>query len=182
VFFVAMPLLLGVFGNFCILLMVGAGDIAFPRLNLLSVWTLFLGALILLASFFVPGGAAAAGWIAYAPLSANPGLTPAVLGQDRWIVALALEFSSFLMGGVNFLTTALNIRAPGMGLWRLPLLVWYEITASVLFLLSVGPLIGGAVMLLLDRLVGAGFFLRPRAQIRCCGSICSGSSGIRKST
>ena len=159
VFFVAMPLLLGVFGNFCIPLMVGAGDMAFPRLNMMSVWTLFAGALILLASFFVPGGAAAAGWTAYAPLSANPGLTPAVLGQDMWIVALALEFSSFLMGGVNFVTTALNMRAPGMGLWRMPLLVWYEITASVLFLLSVGPLIGGAAMLLLDRLVGAGFFL-----------------------
>ena len=81
VFFVAMPLLLGVFGNFCIPLMVGAGDMAFPRLNMMSVWTLFAGALILLASFFVPGGAAAAGWTAYAPLSANPGLTPAVLGQ-----------------------------------------------------------------------------------------------------
>ena len=159
VFFVAMPLLLGVFGNFCIPLMVGAGDMAFPRLNMVSVWTLFVGALILFASFFVPGGAAAAGWTAYAPLSANPSLTPAVLGQDMWILALALEFSSFLMGGVNFVTTALNMRAPGMGLWRLPLLVWYEITASVLFLLSVGPLIGGAVMLLLDRLVGAGFFL-----------------------
>jgi len=159
VFFVAMPFLLGVFGNFCIPLMIGASDMAFPRLNMLSVWTLLLGALILLASFFVPGGAAAAGWTGYAPLSARPDLTPAVLGQDMWIVALALEFSSFLMGGVNFITTALNMRAPGMGFWRVPLLVWYEVTASVLFLLSVGPLIGGAVMLLLDRLVGAGFFL-----------------------
>jgi cytochrome c oxidase subunit I len=159
VFFVAMPFLLGVFGNFCIPLMIGAGDMAFPRLNMLSVWTFLVGSLILLASFFVPGGAAAAGWTGYAPLSARPDLTPAVLGQDMWIVALALEFSSFLMGGVNFITTALNMRAPGMGLWRVPLLVWYEATASVLFLLSVGPLIGGAVMLLLDRLVGAGFFL-----------------------
>lgn len=159
VFFVAMPLLLGVFGNFCIPLMIGAPDMAFPRLNMLSVWTLFVSALVLLASFFVPGGAAAAGWTAYAPLSANPSLTPAVLGQDMWILALALEFSSFLMGGVNFLTTALNLRASGMGFWRLPLLVWYQITASVLFLLSVGPLIGGAIMLLLDRLLDAGFFL-----------------------
>ncbi|HZO80361.1 MAG TPA: cbb3-type cytochrome c oxidase subunit I [Candidatus Binataceae bacterium] len=159
VFFVAMPLLLGAFGNFCIPLMVGAADMAFPRLNMLSVWTFFTGGLVLLASLFVPGGAAAAGWTSYAPLSANPAYTTAVLGQDMWIVALALEFASFLMGGVNFLTTALNVRAPGMSLWRMPLLVWYEITASALFLLSVGPLIGGAVMLLLDRVLGTGFYL-----------------------
>ncbi len=110
----------------------------------------------------MPGGAAASGWTAYTPLSADPSYTSAVLGQDLWILALALEFASFLMGGVNFLTTPLTLRAPGMTLWRLPLLVWYEASGSLLFLLSVGPLIAGAIMLLLDRLVGTGFYLPAR--------------------
>ncbi len=159
VFFVAMPLLLGAFGNFCIPLMVGAEDMAFPRLNMLSVWTFFVATLVLLASFFVPGGAAASGWTGYAPLSDNPAYTHVVWGHTLWILARALEFASFLMGGVNFLTTALNLRAPGMTLWRLPLMVWFELNGTVLFLLSVGPLIAGAVMLLVDRLLGAGFYL-----------------------
>lgn len=160
VFFVAMPILLGALGNFLIPLMVGAGDMAFPRLNMLSVWTFFVASLVLMASFFVPGGAASAGWTGYAPLSADPIYTGVYWGLNLWILALALEFASFLMGGVNFLTTALNLRAPGMTLSRLPMLVWFEITASALFLLSVGPLIAGAVMLLLDRMAGTGFF-RP---------------------
>ncbi|MEE8325852.1 MAG: cbb3-type cytochrome c oxidase subunit I [candidate division NC10 bacterium] len=159
VFFVAMPILLGAFGNFLIPLMIGAQDMAFPRLNMLSVWVLAFSSVVLLVSFFVPGGAAASGWTAYAPLSAKAVYTGVDWGQNLWIIALALEFASFLMGGVNFLTTAINMRAPGLSLFRLPLMVWMELTAAVLFLLSVGPLIAGAVMLLLDRLAGTSFFL-----------------------
>lgn len=162
VFFVAMPILLGAFGNFLIPLMVGAEDMAFPRLNMMSFWTVCAAAAVLIASFFVPGGPAAAGWTGYAPLSAEPIYTGVYWGINLWIVALALEFASFLMGGVNFLTTALVLRAPGMTLGRLPMLVWLELTASALFLLSVGPLIAGAVMLLLDRVVGTGFFVPER--------------------
>ncbi len=162
VFFVAMPILLGAFGNFLIPLMVGAPDMAFPRLNMMSFWTIFLASAVLLASFFVPGGAAAAGWTGYAPLSADPLYTGVDWGLTLWILALALEFASFLMGGVNFLTTAINMRAPGMTLLRLPLLVWMQLTAAVLFMLSVGPLIAGAILLLLDRTVGTGFFLPAR--------------------
>ena len=159
VFFVAMPFLLGAFGNYLIPLMVGADDMAFPRLNALSFWTLFTASLVLIASMFMPEGPAAAGWTSYAPLSDNPTYTGVYLGQDLWILAVALEFASFLMGGVNFLTTALNLRAPGMSLWRMPMLVWMEITAAVVFLLSVGPLVAGAIMLLLDRRLGTGFFV-----------------------
>ncbi len=159
VFFVAMPILLGAFGNFLIPLMVGARDMAFPRLNMLSVWTFALSSLVLLTSFFVPGGAAAAGWTGYPPLSAKPIYTGVDWGLNLWILALALEFASFLMGGVNFLTTTINLRAPGLSMLRLPLLVWMQITAAVLFMLSVGPLIAGAVMLLLDRVVGTSFYL-----------------------
>jgi len=159
VFFVAMPILLGAFGNFLIPLMVGAQDMAFPRLNMLSVWTLALSSIVLLISFFIPGGAASAGWTGYPPLSAKPIYTGINWGLNLWILALALEFASFLMGGINFLTTPINLRAPGLSMFRLPLLVWMQMTAAILFMLSVGPLIAGAVMLLLDRVAGTSFYL-----------------------
>ena len=162
VFFVAMPILLGGLGNFLLPLMIGADDMALPRLNMFSFWTIFTASLVLVSSFFVSGGPAAAGWTSYPPLSADPQYTGVTWGQNLWIVALALEFSSFLMGGVNFLTTAINMRAPGLHFFRLPLMVWMQLTASVLFLLSVGPLIAGAVMLLLDRTIGTSFFLPQR--------------------
>ena len=159
VFFVAMPILLAAFGNFLIPLMIGAQDMAFPRLNMLSFWVFALASLVLLSSFFVPGGAASAGWTGYPPLSAKAAYTGVNWGLNLWLLALALEFASFLMGGVNFLTTAINLRAPGMTFFRLPLVVWMQLTAAVIFMLSVGPLIAGAVMLLMDRVVGTTFFL-----------------------
>jgi cytochrome c oxidase subunit 1 len=159
VFFVAMPILLGAFGNFLIPLMVGARDMIFPRLNMLSVWTFGLASLVMLTSFFVPGGAAAGGWTAYPPLSSRAHYTGVEWGMNLWLLALALEFASFLMGGVNFLTTAIVLRAPGMSPSRFPLAVWQQLSAATLFLLSVGPLIAGAVMLLFDRLAGTSFFV-----------------------
>ncbi len=159
VFFVAMPILLGAFGNLLIPLMVGARDMAFPRLNMLSVWVFALASFVLLASFFVPGGAASAGWTGYPPLSAKAEYTGVNWGLNLWILALALEFASFLMGGVNYLATAIVLRVPGMNFFRLPLVVWQQISAVTLFLLSVGPLIAAAVMLLLDRTIGTHFFL-----------------------
>ncbi len=158
VFFVAMPLLLGALGNFLIPLMIGAPDMAFPRLNMMSFWTILLASLVMLASFFVPQGAAAAGWTGYAPLSSNATYSGVNWGQTLWILGLALEFTSFLMGGVNFLTTTITMRAPGMSLMRLPLMVWMQNLAAIIFMLSVGPLIAGAVLLLLDQTVGTGFF------------------------
>jgi cytochrome c oxidase subunit 1 len=158
VFFVAMPILLGAFGNFLIPLMIGARDMIFPRLNMLSVWTFALASVVMLASFFVPGGAASAGWTGYPPLSAKPEYTGVDWGLNLWILGLALEFASFLMGGVNYLTTVIALRAPGMTFFRLPLVIWQQLGAATLFLLSVGPLIAGAVMLLLDRTLGTTFF------------------------
>ncbi len=158
IFWVAMPILLAAFGNFLIPLMIGTADMAFPRLNMLSYQVFFLSTVILLVSFFVPGGAAAGGWTSYPPLSASAAYSGGQWGVTLWILAVALEFAAFLMGGINFITTAINNRAPGMKLFDLPLMVWMLLTASVLFLFSVGPLIAGAVMLLLDRLVGTGFY------------------------
>jgi cytochrome c oxidase subunit 1 len=159
VFFVAMPILLGAFGNFLIPLMIGARDMVFPRLNMLSVWVFALASAVLLTSFFVPGGAASAGWTGYPPLSAKAEYTGVTWGLNLWILALALEFASFLMGGVNYLTTAITLRVPGLTFFRLPLVVWQQLAAATLFLLSVGPLIAGAVMLLLDRTIGTHFYL-----------------------
>ena len=158
VFFVAMPILLGAFGNFLIPLMIGARDMAFPRLNMLSVWVFALASLVLLVSFFVPGGAASAGWTGYPPLSAKVEYTGVNWGLNLWILAHALEFAAFLMGGVNYLTTAIALRVPGLTFFRLPLVIWQQLTATTLFLLSVGPLIAGAVMLLLDRIIGTHFY------------------------
>ncbi len=158
VFFVAMPILLGTFGNFLIPLMIGARDMAFPRLNMLSVWTFALASLVMVASFLVPGGAASAGWTGYPPLSAKAAYTGVHWGLNLWLLGLALEFASFLMGGVNYLTTVIALRTPGMTLTRVPLVIWQQLAAATLFLLSVGPLIAGAVMLLLDRILGTTFF------------------------
>ncbi len=144
VFWVAMPILLGAFGNFLIPLMIGAPDMAFPRLNRLSYWTFFLSTLVIIASFFVPDGAAAGGWTGYPPLSARMDYTGVGWGANLWILALALEFASMMMGGINYLTTVLNLRARGMDLFRMPMMVWMQIIASVLFMFSVGPLIIGA--------------------------------------
>jgi cytochrome c oxidase subunit I len=160
VFFVAMPILLGAFGNFVVPLMVGARDMAFPRLNMTSFWTVFVASVILLSSFFVPNGASRAGWTNYVPLSDAPSYTGGVYwGGNLWLIAVATDFASVLMGGINILTTAIAMRAPGMTIWRMPLFVWQEMVASVLFMLSVGPLIAGVVMLLLDRMVGTAFFV-----------------------
>ncbi len=162
IFFVAMPILLGGFGNYFLPLMVGAPDMAFPRLNMMSFWTIFVASCILTASWFVPGGPAAGGWTSYPPLSADPNLSGVNWGGHLWLLAIIVEFASFLMGGVNFMVTTINMRAPGLSLWRLPLFVWMEITAAVLFMLSVGPIAAGGIMLLLDRTMGTGFFLPAR--------------------
>jgi cytochrome c oxidase subunit 1 len=159
VFFVAMPLLLSVFGNFLIPLMIGAQDMAFPKLNALSFWIFFLASVVLLSSFFVPHGAAAAGWTGYPPLSAKNEYTGGGYGMDLWLLALALEFASFLLGGINFLTTTMNMRAPGLTWLRLPVVVWMQLTAAVIFMLSVGPLVAGAILLLMDRNLGTTFYL-----------------------
>jgi len=158
VFWVAMPILIGAFGNFLIPLMIGADDMAFPRLNMLSYWTFFLSTVVLVASFFVPGGAAASGWTAYPSLSVN-GIPANQLGQALWVLAVALEFASMLIGGINYLTTPLNMRVAGMSLFRMPIFVWMQMAATLIFMLSVGPLIGGAVLLLFDVLFQTGVYL-----------------------
>lgn len=159
VFWVAMPVLLAGFGNYLLPLMIGAGDMAFPRLNRLSYWTFFVSTIVLIISFFVPGGASSSGWTSYPPLADQPSYTGVTWGGHLWILAVALEFASMLMGGINFLTTTLCMRAKGMTYFRMPIFVWMIDIASLIFMFSVGPLIAGAFMLLADRLLNTGFYM-----------------------
>ncbi len=158
IFWVAMPVLLAFFGNFCIPLMIGCDDMVFPRINRLSYQVFFVSTVVLITSFFVPGGGFGGGWTAYPPLSAQGAYSLTPLGATLWVVAVALEFVAFLLGGINFVTTAMNSRAPGMKFTDLPMLVWTIVIASILFLASVGPLIAGAIMLLMDQTIGTAFY------------------------
>lgn len=158
VFWVAMPLLVSGFGNYLVPLMIGAEDMAFPRLNMMSYQVFLVSTLVLIASFFMPGGSASGGWTSYPPLSANPGFTGVIWGGHLWILAVALEFASILMSGINLLTTTINMRAKGLSMFRLPIFVWMANIATLLFTFSVGPLIAGSFMLLGDRLFNLGFY------------------------
>ncbi len=158
IFWVAMPILLGGFGNFLIPLMIGCDDMVFPRLNRLSFQLFLLSALVIIASLHVPGGGFGGAWTAYPPLSADPNYNLTPLGATLWLVAVALEFVAFLIGGINYITTTMNARAPGMTMMRLPLVIWMIVIASILFMVSVGPLIAGAIMLLSDQLAGTAFY------------------------
>ncbi len=159
VFWVAMPILLGFFGNLTIPLMIGARDMAFPFLNMMSYWTFFISSVVIMASFFVPGGPFAGGWTGYAPLSVSSGLMGVNWGINLWVIGLALEFAAVLMGGINFIVTPFVLRARGMSIMRLPLIIWMVVIASLLFMLSVGPLIAGAFMVLFDKNLGTHFYL-----------------------
>jgi cytochrome c oxidase subunit 1 len=160
VFFVISFALVSGFGNFIIPLHIGARDMAYPFLNMLSYWIVVPACILMLGSFFVPDGAASAGWTAYPPLSALPEAAPGSgLGQTVWLLAMALFVASFTMGSLNFLTTILNLRTRGMSMFRLPLTVWTLFISSVLGLLAFPALTAAAIMLLLDRHGGTSFFL-----------------------
>ncbi|MFO0695037.1 MAG: cbb3-type cytochrome c oxidase subunit I [Polyangiales bacterium] len=158
IFWVAMPVLIAAFGNYLIPLMIGCDDMVFPRLNRLSYQIFLISAIVLLASFFVDGGGFAGAWTAYPPLSAKSQYSMTPLGSPLWLLAVALEFVAFLIGGINFVTTVMNSRAPGMKMYDIPVVIWMIVTASVLFMGSVGPLVAGAVMLLFDQVLGTGFY------------------------
>jgi len=158
IFWVAMPVLIAAFGNYLIPLMVGCDDMVFPRINRLSYQIFLLSAIVLLISFFVPGGGFGGAWTAYPPLSAKAQYNLTPLGSSLWLTAVALEFVAFLLGGINFVTTAMNSRAPGMKIFDIPLVVWLIVVASILFMASVGPLIAGAIMLFMDQNIGTSFF------------------------
>ncbi len=159
IFFAVMPIMIGCFGNFLIPLMIGARDMAFPVLNMLSFWSGMVGGVVMLAGFFVPGGHAASGWTAYAPLSASAIYTGVDWGQNLWNISLIIVGASSLMGSINYITTIINMRAPGMTWFRLPLVIWSLFVTAILLLLALPVLTAALAMLLADRMLGTHFFL-----------------------
>ena len=159
VIYLLTALFLGGFGNYLIPLMLGARDMVFPFVNMLSYWVYLLAVLVLVASFFLPEGPTGAGWTLYPPqaiLTGTPGQTGGII---LMLASLALFIIGFTMGGLNYVVTVLQGRCRGMTLMRMPLTVWGIFTATVLALLAFPALFVGAVMLLLDRLLGTSFFM-----------------------
>jgi cytochrome c oxidase subunit I len=155
IFLVIVPILAG-FGNYLVPLMIGARDMAFPRLNALSYWLFLMGGIVLMLSFLAKGGAAHSGWTAYVPLSDTHSTGT---GQDYWILGLHILSISSLVGAINFVVTIQNMRTPGMTWLRLPLFVWSMLVYAWLLIVALPALSAGLTLLLLDRQVGTHFFI-----------------------
>jgi cytochrome c oxidase subunit 1 len=152
-------LFLGGFGNYLIPLMVGARDMVFPYVNMISFWVYFVAVMVLVASFFVPGGSTGAGWTLYPPQAISPG-TPGIDGGIiLMLVSLALFIIGFTMGGLNYVVTVLQARTRGLSLMRLPLTIWGIFMATVLALLAFPALFVSAIMMILDRTLETSFFM-----------------------
>ena len=154
IFLGVVPVAVGGFGNYLLPLQVGASDMAFPKLNMASYWTYVAGGLVMLASFFVTGGAAQSGWTSYPPLA-----DLAQTGQTVWLVGMVLLITSSLLGSINFIVTIIQLRAPGLTFDRLPFFVWAQLVTSFLLLLAFPPLEAAGLLQLMDRVAGTSFFL-----------------------
>ena len=159
IFFVIIPLLTGAFGNFLIPLMIGARDMAFPKLNMFSYWAMPPAMILIVYSFFAEGGSAEAGWTSYPVLSVAKWATPGSLnGQTFWLMALLFAGISSLMGSINYITTIIMLRAPGMKMFRMPMSVWALFITALLQAFALPVLTSALVMQLLDRTAGTNFF------------------------
>jgi cytochrome c oxidase subunit 1 len=172
IFLVIVPMLVGVFGNYVVPLMIGARDMAFPRLNMFTYWLMPLGAYIMLLGFLAgsddaqglvrDGGAwAGAGWTSYPPLSVlrEAAKNGSAVGQTTWAISILILGVSAVLGSVNYITTIVKCRAPGMTLFRMPLTVWSVLITAILSLMSTPVLAAGLLLLLSDRLLGTSFFV-----------------------
>jgi cytochrome c oxidase subunit 1 len=160
IFFVIIPILAGAFGNFLIPLMIGADDMAFPTLNMMSYWVMWPAFICMIVSFFVPGGASASGWTGYPPLSSVPEAVPGSLhGQTFWLLGLIFVGVSSMMGSVNYMTTIIQMRAPGMTMFRLPMTIWAMFITAILQAFALPVLTAALVMQLMDRVIKTGFFV-----------------------
>src|SRR5438477_7447415 len=149
------------FGNFILPIQIGAEDMAFPVLNMLSFWTTFVALVVMVSAFFVEGGAPLGGWTAYPPLSglgavAGPGQGT---GQTLWVVSIAIFCGASLMGAINFIATMMDLRARGLSFMRLPLTCWTWLIAAILGLLGFAVLLAAGILLLLGREAGTSFFI-----------------------
>src|SRR5256714_2683804 len=157
------PLAFAAFGNFVVPLQIGAPDMTFPKVNAASYWAFVVGGIIMLVSFFVPGGAAKGGWTSYTPLGViadtGPNFNPFFNGQTLWLLGFIFLITSSLLGAINFITTIIQLRAPGLTWMRLPFFVWAQFVTAFLLLLAFPPLEAAVVMQLMDRLASPSFFM-----------------------
>ena len=161
VFFVLTTVPQSGFGNYFLPIQIGAEDMAFPVLNMMSFWTTFVALIVMMSAFFVQGGAPLAGWTAYPPLSAvgkisGPGEG---MGQNLWIISIAIFCLASLMGAINFIATTVDLRTKGMTLMRMPLTCWTWLVTAILGLLGFAVLLSAGVLLCLDRMAGTSFFI-----------------------
>jgi cytochrome c oxidase subunit 1 len=154
VFMGIVPLAVGAFGNYVVPLQIGAPDMAFPRLNMASYQAFVIGGIVMLSSFFLPGGAASSGWTSYAPLSVT-----ATTGQTFWLIGMIFLIASSLLGAINFIVTIVHLRAEGLTFFRLPFFVWSQLVTAFLLLLAFPPLQVAAIFQLMDRLADTSFFM-----------------------
>jgi len=159
VIYLLTALFLGGFGNYLIPLMLGARDMVFPYVNMVSYWIYLFAVLLLLASFFVPGGPTGSGWTLYPPQAILPGTPGAGWGITLMVISLAFFVIGFTMGGLNYVVTVLQARTRGMTLMRMPLTIWAIFTATVLALLAFPALLVSAIMMTLDNLLGTSYFM-----------------------
>jgi hypothetical protein len=173
----ATPLFAG-FANAIMPLQIGAPDVAFPRLNMIAYWFYLFGGLIASAGFLSPSGAASFGWFAYAPL--NDAINSPGVGGDLWIMGLYMAGLGTILGAVNFTTTILCMRAPGMTMFRMPIFTWNILVTSFLVLV-VFPILAAALLVLeADRALGGGFAgVQPKADLRLCRT-CPGNHADRR--
>ncbi|MEM7066588.1 MAG: cbb3-type cytochrome c oxidase subunit I, partial [Cyanobacteria bacterium P01_B01_bin.77] len=151
------PVLAGL-ANYLVPLMIGARDMAFPRLNAVAFWMVPVFGVVLMGSFLAPGGPSQAGWWAYPPVSLQNPSGALINGQFLWLLAVALSGVSSIMGAVNIVTTIVRMRAPGMTFFRMPIFVWAVMSAQIIQLFGLPALTAGAVMLLFDLSLGTSFF------------------------
>jgi cytochrome c oxidase subunit 1 len=160
VFFVLTAGLSGTFSNLLIPLQLGARDMASPFLNMLSYWFFLIACIIMMGSFFIQTGPASAGWTIYPPLSALPtAISGSALGMTLWLISMVLFVASQLMGGINYVSTVLNMRTKGMDMWKMPLTIWAFFLTAILGVLSFPVLVAGVVLLIFDRSFGTSFYL-----------------------
>jgi len=155
VFLAIVPLGFAAFGNYVVPLQIGAPDMCFPRVNMASYWAFFAGCTVMTVSFFIPGGAAQAGWTSYSPLAS---VIPTD-GQTYWLIGMVLLITSSLLGAVNFIATIIQLRSPGMTWFRMPFFVWAQFVTAFLLLLAFPPLEAAGIMQLMDRVCDTSFFL-----------------------
>ena len=155
VFLAIVPLGFAAFGNYVVPLQIGAPDMCFPRVNMASYWAFFAGCVVMTVSFFIPGGAAQAGWTSYSPLAS---VIPTD-GQSYWLIGMILLITSSLLGAVNFIATIIQLRTPGMTWFRMPFFVWAQFVTAFLLLLAFPPLEAAGIMQLMDRVCDTSFFL-----------------------